>query len=100
MESTKAQGQCLVLAGPGGPLMVGTEAISFSVYVDLRITSVCSMFVSDFGVRMLRCLAREPEKTLAMGIMLVGPGTRQQGQTRGLRPAIRVTPHIVRCRMR
>lgn len=66
--------------------MVGAEAICSAVCICLRISSVYAMFVSSFGVRMIKCLAREPEETLAMGVMLAGLGTRQQGQTRGLVP--------------
>ena len=75
--------------------MVGAEAICFAVCVGLRISSVCAMFVSNFDVRMIRCLVREPEETLAMGVMLAGLGTRQQGQTRGLPQPVCVMPHMV-----
>lgn len=44
-----------------------------AVCVDLSISFVCAMFVSNFDVRTIRCLAMEPEKTLAMDVMLVGP---------------------------
>lgn len=66
--------------------MVGAEASCFAVCVGLRISSVCATFVSNSGVRMVRCLAREPEETSAMGVTLAGLGTRQQGQARGLPP--------------
>lgn len=85
-ERTQGQGQCLLLAGPGGPLIVGAEAICFAVCIGLRISFGYVMFVSNFVARMMRRLAREPEETLATGVTLAGLGTRQEGQTRGLPP--------------
>lgn len=73
--------------------MVGTEARlgDCAVHIGVRISSVCAMFVSSFGVRMIRSPARETEETLATGIVFPGLGTRQQGQTRDL-------PQVVTCR--
>lgn len=66
--------------------MAGAEAICSAIRTGLRISSVYAMFASNFAVRMVTRLARQPEETLATGVMLAGLGTRQQGQTRGRAP--------------